>query len=130
MSEHFIYRDRLQAVVDWLLKDLPPGMQRSPSRGTLLRWEEERKDRETGAYAFDPSDISGSERKQRARFRELWLLELETDKADMEAGGNEGWPENFMAPRNPKTAVLKSLLCADGWTPLKGKLQSIRDLRR
>lgn len=70
-----------------------------------------------------------SELKHTLRYREQWLLELETDAANMEADGNDGWPPNFIAPMGLKTAVVKGILSADGWSPLKEKLRLIRELK-
>lgn len=98
-------------------------MKPDASRGTILRWEQEKADGNTYSTL--------SEQERRVHWRTLWLLELETDAADMIAAGNDGWPENFMPPSiGPDTAVVKSLLGFDGWTPLKGKLRTIQELKK
>ena len=115
-----------------LIKDLSerPKSQNLPSRGTLLRWGQEKKDRESGEYKFDPKDIKGSEGRRRKRFYELWLLELETDAFAMISKRNDGWPDNFVYPLGLKTAILRELLSSGGYTPLGDKLKMIQKLKR
>jgi hypothetical protein len=110
----------IKPLLDWLVRGISFS-QPSSSRGTQIRWKQEAEDRELGREF--------TEQQKRVRFRELWLLELESDAADMDAAGDEGWGAQFMPPMGIKSAVLKGILSADGWTPLQGKRQTIQEVK-